>query len=117
MSRSTTSLFETTVGKSWQCDLTEKVFIAFKQYQFAVSVGELRKLKNRLIALDIDGMIFDLSDDCDFHSFDLPQFQTHIKLSLCELIQLRDLFEGTWFAIELIHMCHDILGDYRVQKA
>lgn len=59
--------------------------------------------------IDIRSKIFDLSDESDYEFVEAPQLNIYQKLTLCELIQLRELVNGTHFAIELNSMIHELL--------
>lgn len=65
-----------------------------------------RRLVNKI---DIRSKLFDLSDDSDYQFIEAPQLNIYKKLSLCELIQLRELVNGTHFSIELNSLLHEIL--------
>ncbi|HEV7381919.1 MAG TPA: hypothetical protein VGN64_19110 [Dyadobacter sp.] len=59
--------------------------------------------------IDIRSRLFDLSDESDYEFVEAPQVNIYKKLTLCELIQLRELVNGTHFAIELNSMLHELL--------
>ncbi|CAG4993039.1 hypothetical protein DYBT9275_01091 [Dyadobacter sp. CECT 9275] len=59
--------------------------------------------------IDIRSKIFDLSDESDYQFIEAPRLNIYQKLTLCELIQLRELVNGTHFAIELNSLLHEVL--------
>ncbi len=107
-------LYATAKGSAWQCDLTDKIFLDFKGGVLAFKIQDFfsfcRKVKN----VDIHEMIFNVSDSYDFEVIDSPQNQISLKLTLCDIIQLRELIDGTKFAIEMYSMLHEVLGEYEV---
>jgi hypothetical protein len=73
--------------------------------------------RRKLRDIDIHKMLFDLSDDFDFVNLEHIKSQLILKLTLCDLIQLRDLLDGAKFSLELISTIHEILGNYSVIEA
>ncbi|PWJ55928.1 hypothetical protein CLV98_11222 [Dyadobacter jejuensis] len=62
-----------------------------------------RSLINRI---DLHSKLFDLSDEADYECIEAPCLNLYHKLPLCEFIQVRELVNGTHFAIELNSMLH-----------
>lgn len=59
--------------------------------------------------IDIRSRLFDLSDESDYEFVEAPQLNLYHRLTLCELIQLRDLINGTHFALELNSLIHELI--------
>jgi len=112
-----TELYTTNKGKAFQCDLTNSIVIEFKGHTLRFSVTDFMTFRRRLRAIDIHKMVFDLSDDFDFVNLEHIKSQLILKLTLCDLIQLRDLLDGAKFSLELVSTIHEILGDYSVIEA
>lgn len=106
----TYELYETPKGKSWQCDLTDKIYVNFKETVLAFRVQDFFSFRRKVQAVNIHEMIFNLSDNYDFEVIECPQNQFSLKLTLCDIIQLRELLDGTRFAIEMYSMLHEVLG-------
>jgi hypothetical protein len=106
----TTLLYETKKGRTWQCDLTDKLFLEFDGMVLAFRVQDFFAFRRRVNKVDILEMIFDLSDDRDFEVIEAPLHNFVHRFALCELIQLRDLLNGTKFSLDLHSMLHEVLG-------
>ena len=109
-----TEIYATSKGKALQCDLTNTLLIVFKSESLRFSVGDFQVFRRKLKAIDIHSMLFNLSDDYDFVNLEHHGSQIILKLTLCDIIQLRDLINGTQFSLEMMSMVHEVLGDYSV---
>lgn len=107
-------LYSTTKGKSLQCDLTNSIEIDFKDFEWRFSVSDFLLFRKYINAVDIKELLFNLSDECDFVYVHHAKLSSGVTLTLCDLIQLRDLVDGTKFSLEMIAMVHEVLGDYSV---
>lgn len=112
-----TEIYTTTKGKAFQCDLTNSIVIEFKGHTLRFSVTDFMTFRRKLRDIDIHKMLFDLSDDFDFIDLEHIKSQLVLKLTLCDLIQFRDLLDGAKFSLELISTIHEILGNYSVIEA
>jgi hypothetical protein len=110
----TSELYCTAKGRSSQCDLTNTLYIEFKEYTWKFSLRDFLLFRNYVRAVDLKELIFDLSDESDVVSLHHARLATTYTLTLCDLIQLRELVDGTKFSLELVSMIHEVLGDYAV---
>lgn len=102
-------LFSTSKGFSFQCDKSSRIVINFGEMVASFRIQDFLNFRRVVNNIDIKSKIFDLSDESDFEFVEAPQLNINQKLTLCELIQLRDLVNGTHFAIELNSLLHSIL--------
>jgi hypothetical protein len=102
-------LFSTAKGFSVQCDLTSKIILHFGDLKASFKIRDFLNFRRVVNNIDIRSKIFDLSDESDYEFVEAPQLNLHHKLTLCELVQLRELVNGTHFAIELNSMLHELL--------
>jgi hypothetical protein len=109
-----TELYTTSKGASYQCDIRNSIEINFKEYVWNFSISDFLLFRKTINAVDLKKFIFNLSDECDFVSLHHVKLSSVITLTLCDLIQLRDLVDGTKFSLELVSMIHEVLGDYAV---
>lgn len=109
-----TELYSTNKGKSFQCDLTNSIEIHFKEYSWRFPVADFLVFRKQLNAVDVKKLLFNLSDECDFVSVHHTKLSSPVTLTLCDLIQLRDLIDGTKFSLEVVSLVHEVLGDYSV---
>ncbi len=104
-------LYRVPKGCSWQCDLTNRVYVQFQETVTAFRPRDFFIFSRKVNAIDIHEMIYNLSDDYDFEIIESPQQGFTMQLGLCELIQLRDLLDGTKFALKLNSLLHEALGE------
>jgi hypothetical protein len=102
-------LFSTAKGCSVQCDLTSKIILHFGDLKASFRIGDFLNFRRAVNKIDIQSKLFDLSDESDYEFVEAPQLNLSHKLTLCELIQLRELVNGTYFAIELNSLLHQLL--------
>ncbi|TDB62367.1 hypothetical protein [Arundinibacter roseus] len=104
-------LYRTPKGRSWQCDVTNRVYIQFEGTTIAFKVQDFSSFYRKVVAVNIHEMIFNLSDQYDFERIEAPQNGVSLKLTLCEILQLRDLLDGTKFALKLNSLLHEVFGE------
>jgi hypothetical protein len=100
-----TELFQTDKGISYQCDVTNRIVLHFNTLELRLRVQQFQQLRRSLNQIDIKFRLFDLSDESDHLT--VEAFQK--RLTLCEIIQLRELLNGTYFALELNSVLHELL--------
>ncbi len=102
-------LFQTSKGISYQCDTTNRILLKFDTFELGLRIQQFQCLRRSLNQVDIKGRLFDLSDESDHLLVEAPMVNFQHRLTLCEIIQLRELVNGTYFALELHSMLHEIL--------
>lgn len=107
----TNELYQTAKGQSWQCDLTNRIHLQFGETEVAFKMRDFSAFQRKIQAVDIRERIYDLSDDGDFELIEAPQQGLSLQLTLCDLIQLRELLNGTKFALKLNTLLHEALGE------
>lgn len=100
-------LFRTPKGNSYQCDISDRIIIKFGSYELNLRIQQFQCLRRSLNNIDIKNKLFDLSDESDHMIVEAPS--NSFQLSLCETIQLRELVNGTYFALQLNSMLHQLL--------
>lgn len=103
----TSELFRTSRGNSYQCDISNRIVIKFGSYELNLRIQQFQCLRRSLNNIDIKDKLFDLSDESDHMTVEAPS--STFQLTLCETIQLRELVNGTYFALQLNSMLHQIL--------
>lgn len=102
-------LFSTAKGYSVQCDLTSRIVLHFGEIKAPFKILDFLNFRRFINSIDIHSKIFDLSDESDYEFVEAPQLNIGHRMTLCEVIQLRELVNGTHFAIELNSMLHQVL--------
>ena len=109
-----TELYSTSKGISRQCDITNTLQVQFKDYFWSFTIRDFLDFRKKVNAVDLRTLLFNLSDECDIVSLHASKHSTIVTLTLCDLIKLRELLDGTKFSLEVISMVHEVLGDYTV---
>ncbi|MFA7473796.1 MAG: hypothetical protein WCY86_12890 [Spirosomataceae bacterium] len=103
----TSELFRTSKGFAYQCDVTNRIIIKFDDYELSLRIQQFQCLRRSLNNINIKDKLFDLSDESDYLTVEAPL--RSFQLTLCETIQLRELVNGTYFALQLNSMLHQLL--------
>ncbi|MEZ0483124.1 hypothetical protein [Fibrella aquatica] len=107
----TAELYRNEKGSTYQCDLTNRIVVRFIDFDVQFKVQDFAAFRRKVNNVDIKSMLFDLSDNGDFKVLESPANQLSRRLTLCEIIQLRDLLNGTRFALDLKSMLQETLGE------
>jgi hypothetical protein len=107
-------LFETKKGSSYQCDLTDSILIIFNEKESSYKLKDFLIFQRMVNRVDILDMIYDLSDHCDSKLIETTKRNFSSNLNICEIVQLRELLNGTKFTIQLNSMVNEILNDILV---
>ncbi|GAB3166150.1 DUF6686 family protein [Telluribacter humicola] len=108
--KSAQELFRTAKGASYQCDRSSRIILEFGDLVAAFRINEFLNFRRHVNSIDIHSKLFDLSDECDYELIEAAQQNISHKLTLCEVIQLRELVNGTHFALELNSLLHEVLS-------
>lgn len=111
LSTYTAELYRNEKGITYQCDLTNRIIVKFIDIEVQFRVQDFASFRRKVNSIDIMAMLFDLSDNSDFKVLESPTNQLSHRFTLCEVIQLRDLLNGTKFALDLRSLLNATLGD------
>jgi hypothetical protein len=100
-------LFETEKGYSYQCDTTNSIILDFAGSVSTYKVQDFLIFQRKVNSVDVLNMLYDLSDKADAQLIETTKRNFSHKLTICEIIQLRELLNGTKFTLNL----HSILSD------
>ena len=98
-------------GGVYQCDKTNRICVHFADTVTRFRIDNFLNFKKLVDGVDIHTMIFDLSDACDHELIDLPNASKKIKLTLCEIIHLRELLDGAKFSLYVNEFLAEILHE------
>ena len=107
-------LFENKKGYSYQCEATNTIIINFDGNDASYKVKDFLIFQRMVNRVDILDMLYNLSDDCDFKLIEATKRNFSKNLTICEIVQLRELLNGTKFALVLNSMLHEVLNDIAV---
>ncbi|WP_229236044.1 hypothetical protein [Dyadobacter tibetensis] len=102
-------LFSVPFGTCHQCDKTSRILLQYKDIEASFRINDFLSFRKLINRIDLRHKLFDLTDEGDYASVEVPKLNLYQKLGLCEFIQLRELVNGTHFAIELNSMLHEVL--------
>lgn len=97
-------LFETEKGYSYQCDLTNKIIINFVDTVSSYKIQDFLLFQRKVNNVDILNMLYDLSDKSDAQLIETTKRNFSRNLTICEIVQLRELLNGTKFTLSLHSM-------------
>lgn len=109
-----TELYVTPKGTTYQCDLSDRICLHFGEISASFKVRDFFIFRRTVKTVNIHQMIFNLGDEYDFEWIESPQNGISKQFALCEIIQLRELLDGTKFALELNSVLHETLGNHAV---
>jgi hypothetical protein len=102
-------LYQNTKGVVFQCDRSNRINLFFLNLKAQFKIQDFVKFRRDVNKIDIKSKLMDISDECDYELIQTPQYNISERLTLCELIQLRDLVNGAQFALDLNSLLHQIL--------
>ncbi|MBZ4043507.1 hypothetical protein [Flavobacterium hibisci] len=97
-------LFETEKGYSYQCDLTNSIIINFTDTESSYKIQDFLIFQRKVNSVDILDMLYDLSDHADVQLIETTKKNFSRNLTICEIVQLRELLNGTKFTLSLHSM-------------
>jgi len=105
-------LYRNSHGCVYQCDLTNKIYIEFGESLTAFRINNFLNFKQLVDKIDIHTMIFNLSDEYDYEVVQAPHSNTKYVLTLCEIINLRELLIGAKFAMYVNRTINELFEVY-----
>jgi hypothetical protein len=103
-------LFETEKGYSYQCDLTNSIIINFVDTVSSYRIQDFLIFQRKVNSVDILDMLYDLSDHADAQLIETTKRNFSRNLTICEIVQLRELLNGTKFTLNLHSMLCNVLN-------
>ncbi|MBE0393629.1 hypothetical protein HNQ02_001508 [Flavobacterium sp. 7E] len=103
-------LFETANGYSYQCDLTNSIVIHFVGTTSSYKVRDFLIFQRKVNSVLILEMLYDLSDQSDAQLIETTKRNFSRNLTICEIVQLRELLNGTKFTLNLYSMLNSVLS-------
>ena len=107
-------LFSTKKGFSYQCDKNNEIVISFAGSTTTYKYQEFIIFQRKVSSINILDMLYDLSDNCDATLVEATKRNFSKNMTICEIVQLRELLNGTKFTLVLNSMLNEILNDVLV---
>jgi hypothetical protein len=102
-------LFETEKGFSYQCDITNSIVLDFGGTVSKYKVQDFLIFQRKVNSVNVLDMLYDLSDQSDAQLIETTKKNFSRMLNICEIVQLRELLNGTKFSLSLNSMLCDAL--------
>ena len=102
-------VFTTSAGKVYQSDRERALFVDFGGKIAKFSFPCLKSLKGELNSIDIENMLIDLSRP-EFEFLTIATSEHCYVLSVLDIIQFRELVDGTFVMFQLNNILHDCLN-------
>lgn len=103
-------LFETKYGSSYQCDTNNSIAIHFLGTVSEYKIRDFLVFQRKVNSVAILDMLYDLSDDCDTKLIEATKRNFSRNLTICEIVQLRELLNGTKFTLSLNSILKEALS-------
>ncbi|MFN3783797.1 MAG: hypothetical protein ACK4R6_07750 [Spirosomataceae bacterium] len=109
-----TQLACTPFGEITQNDVTNCIDVIFGDVHVHFKIHNFLNFKDLVDKVDIHAMIFNLTDAFDYEFISAPNANKTLKLTLCELLHLRELLAQASFSLYVYQTLFAILGDFLV---
>lgn len=81
--------------------LERKLEVSFSSKTFKMCITDFLLQRKRINNINIENLLFDMSDSADYFRFSLPKSSIAIEITISELIKLKDLLNGAMYMLEL----------------
>ncbi len=92
-------IFSTECASITQCGLTDSFFLSYEQEEIAFKLCDLFTLKKKIMSLDIMELLDSSAPDVEI--VHLPHCDKFLILNLLEILQFRELLNGTFDILAL----------------
>ncbi|WP_462253203.1 hypothetical protein [Ekhidna sp.] len=100
-------IFKTKSASIAQCELTDSFYLTFDQEEIAFKLCDLFTFRKKIMAFDIVELLESSAPDIEV--VHLPHCDRFLLLSLHEILQFRELLNGTFDTLALNSAIHKIL--------
>lgn len=107
-------LHQTAHGTIWQHDHLGVIEIQFATWDAQFKVHNFLHFKQLVDRIDIQACIFDLDDAVDNLWLEAPNGDQKFRLTLCELIHLKELLAGAAFSLYVYQTLFELWGDLEI---
>lgn len=104
-----TDVFSTKTGAVYQCDAEGCWYVDFAGKVARFDHRNFLKLRKAVYAIDIEQKLLNTTTDPDVEIIFICACDHCYVLSLAQIINLKELLEGTFVMLELNHIIHDRL--------
>lgn len=100
-------LFRTEKGTVYQCDATQRLILEFWDTHTALSTRDFAQFRRMVNTVDVQQMALRTGSEYDVEILTPPRSERCYVLTLCEIIHLRELLNGSQLMLELNSMLRE----------
>ena len=100
-------VFRTERGAVYQCDATQRLILEFWDTHTALSIRDFTLFRRMVQTIDLRQMALSTDSAYDVEILTLPRSERCYVLTLCEVVHLRELLNGTQLMLELNTMLRE----------
>lgn len=104
-------LHQTVHGSIWQNDHLGVIEVRFTSWEAQFKIHNFIHFKRLVDGIDIRACLYDLDDAVDNLWLEAPNGDQRFRLTLCELIHLKDLLAGAAFSLYLYQTLFELWGE------
>jgi len=100
-------LFRTEKGAVYQCDATQRLILEFWDTHTALSTRDFAQFRRMVNTIDVQQMALSTGSAYDVEILTPPRSERCYVLTLCEIVHLRELLNGTQLMLDLNSMLRE----------
>lgn len=100
-------IFKTKKASIYQCEQTDSFLLKYDQDTIIFKLCDLFSFRKKIMSLDLVGLLESTSPDIEV--FHLPHCDRFLVLNILEILEFRELLNGTFDTLALNSAIHKIL--------
>lgn len=100
-------LFRTEKGAVYQCDATQRLILEFWDTHTALSTRDFAQFRRMVNMIDVRQMALSTGSAYDVEILTPPRSERCYVLTLCEIVHLRELLNGSQLMLDLNSMLRE----------
>ncbi len=100
-------IFRTEKGAVYQCDATQRLILEFWDTHTALSTRDFAQFRRMVNTIDVQQMALSTGSAYDVEILTLPRSERCYVLTLCEVVHLRELLNGSQLMLDLNSMLRE----------
>ncbi len=100
-------LFRTEKGAVYQCDATQRLILEFWDTHTALSTRDFAQFRRMVNTIDVQQMALSTGSAYDVEILTPPRSERCYVLTLCEIVHLRELLNGSQLMLDLNSMLRE----------
>lgn len=100
-------IFRTEKGAVYQCDTTQRLILEFWDTHTALSTRDFAQFRRMVNTIDVQQMALSTGSAYDVEILTPPRSERCYVLTLCEIVHLRELLNGSQLMLDLNSMLRE----------